>query len=172
MQALAHSLGCRMEPFSSMSLLWGATASLLCPRSTAGSWSPPRELISPGWPCPQYQRCALLRLSPESTMDALLQPPVPPLDMGLYTYDTQQIDGGWCLWYWKPEEKRCIYIHCQCREVKCAKFWLITCTENSENAIIIASYTILPEDATTAICTSSGKLVIISTWPEDKLLTK
>lgn len=52
------------------------------------------------------------------------------------------------------------------------KILILTYTENLENAIITVLCTLLPEDATMAICTSSGKLVIISTWPEEKLLTK
>lgn len=39
------------------------------------------------------------------------------------------------------EEQRDFYvfllnIHFQCRETKCAKFWLLTCAENTEDAII------------------------------------
>lgn len=37
------------------------------------------------------------------------------------------------------EDQRDFYvlnIHFQCRETKCAKFWLLTCTENTEDAII------------------------------------
>lgn len=103
-----------------------------------------------------------------------LQPPVPPLATELYTCDTQQIYGGCAYGTGSPKRraKRHISIHCQCREAKYAKFWLLTCTENAENVIITALCTILPEDATMAICTSSGKLVITSTLPEDKLLTK
>lgn len=52
------------------------------------------------------------------------------------------------------------------------KILVLTYTKILENAIIAVLCTILPEDVTMAICTSSGKPVIISTWPEEKLLTK
>lgn len=141
-------------------------AGLLSPRSTTGSSAPPRKLTKAGWPCPWYQRHALPHLCPKAPW--ALRVPVPP---GLYACDTQQMYGGCVCGTGSPRRrvKRHIYIYCQCREAKCAKFWLQTC---AENATVAASRTILPEDVTAAICTSSGKVVIVSTWPEDTLLPK
>lgn len=201
MQALAHSLGCGMEnKFHAQWCSWRYRAavvinnaeqscgehgvSVALPRALhEGQW---HHCFVPGvW---RAHRC-LLTSSYNQVCPALgtkdvcchiwaqkalwmLWRPAPPIATGLYMYDTQQIYGGRAYGTGSPKRRaeRHIYIHC--REAKCAKFWFLTCTENSENAIITALCTILPEDATMAICTSSGKLVIILTWPEDKLLTK
>lgn len=76
--------------------------------------------------------------------------------------------------YWKPKERsQEVYLYPLPRQrKKMYEILVLTSTENLENAIITVLCTISPEDATMAICTSSGKLVIISTWPEEKLLTK
>lgn len=122
------------------------------------------RLAEPGWPCSRTGDVGSC-LGPESICSSPRQSCVQRIHsrMRRLSLSTRSPKRG---------AKRCIYIHCQSRERKMYRILVLTYMKNLENAIITVLCTVWPEDVTMAICTSSGKPVIISTWPEEKLLTK
>lgn len=90
-----------------------------------------------------------------------------------WAQDTQQdVEAVFMDWKLKERSQEAYLYPLPKQSKKMYKILLLTYTKNLGSGIITVLCTIVPEDVSMAICTSSGKRVIISTWPGEKLLTK